>query len=109
MADKTEVAAIDSDQWKLAANGIQDLLEKLVTDGADVNAKDDQERLQLQKKYEVVDKTEVCVVVSGEQNEVDKFRKLGLDIEPHRKNMIERNLEKEFSYLSLLFDHTTQR
>ena len=60
------------------------------------NAQDDQERLQLQKKFELVDKTEVCVVVSGEQNEVDKFRKLGLDIEHHRKNMIERNLEKEF-------------
>ena len=41
--DAAEVALIDSDQWKLAANGIQDLLEKLITDGADINAKDDQD------------------------------------------------------------------
>ena len=60
------------------------------------DAVDDQERLQLQRKFDLVSRTEVCVVVSGEQNEVDKFRKLGLDIEPHRKNMLERDLEKEF-------------
>jgi type I restriction enzyme R subunit len=36
------------------------------------------------------------VVVSGEQNEVDKFEKFGLDISIHRKKMAERNLEKEF-------------
>ncbi len=36
------------------------------------------------------------MVVSGEQNEIDKFRKLGLDIFPHRQKMVERNLEKEF-------------
>lgn len=40
--------------------------------------------------------TEVCVVVSSEQNEVQKFAKLGLDIKPHRKKMVERNLETEF-------------
>jgi type I restriction enzyme R subunit len=34
--------------------------------------------------------------VSNEQNEVDKFRKLGLDIETHRKKIVSRNLEKEF-------------
>ena len=57
------------------------------------DAVDNQERLQLQRKFDLVDRTDVCVVVSGEQNEVDKFRKLGLDIEPHRKNMLERDLE----------------
>ena len=45
------------------------------------DAVDDQARLQLQRKFDLVSRTEVCVVVSGEQNEVDKFRKLGLDIE----------------------------
>jgi type I restriction enzyme, R subunit len=34
--------------------------------------------------------------VSSEQNEVDKFRKMSLDIEQHRRKMVERNLEKEF-------------
>ncbi len=60
------------------------------------NAEDSQEAQELQRKYEKVKSSEVCVVVSSEQNEVDKFRKMGLDIETHRRKMVERNLEKEF-------------
>ncbi len=60
------------------------------------NTKDPHEEILLQKKLEKVKATEVCVVVSSEQNEVDKFRKLGLDIETHRKKHAERDLEKEF-------------
>ncbi|MBL7473094.1 type I restriction endonuclease subunit R [Robertkochia sediminum] len=60
------------------------------------NAKDQQEEQELRRKFDRVNETEVCVVVSSEQNEVDKFRKLELDIEPHRRKMVERNLEKEF-------------
>lgn len=60
------------------------------------NAQDDQKVLELRRKYEKVKETEVCVVVSSEQNEVDKFRKMNLDIEQHRRKMVERNLEKEF-------------
>ncbi|WP_323586095.1 type I restriction endonuclease subunit R [Aliarcobacter butzleri] len=57
---------------------------------------DEQEELELKKKKELVSKTEVCVIVSGEQNEEEKFKKLGLDIKPHRKKMVDRDLEKEF-------------
>lgn len=57
---------------------------------------DQQEAQDLQRKYNLVATTEVCVVVSSEQNEVDKFKKMNLDIETHRKKMVERNLEKEF-------------
>lgn len=60
------------------------------------NAADQQEAQELQRKYDKVAETEVCVVVSSEQNEVDKFRKMDLNIEIHRKKMVERNLEKEF-------------
>lgn len=61
-------------------------------------AADEQEQLQLKRKLKKVEETEVCVVVSSEQNEVDKFRKLGLDIEKHRKKMSDptRDLEKDF-------------
>lgn len=58
--------------------------------------KDMQLKIELERKYDRVKKTEVCVVVSSEQNEVDKFRKLGLDIATHRQKMVERDLEKEF-------------
>ncbi|MDM1522470.1 type I restriction endonuclease subunit R [Empedobacter sp. 225-1] len=59
-------------------------------------AEDIQEEQELQRKYKQVSETEVCVVVSSEQNEVDKFKKMNLDIESHRRKMVERNLEKEF-------------
>lgn len=59
-------------------------------------AEDEQEAQTLKRKLKRVEETEVCVVVSSEQNEVDKFRKLGLDIATHRRKMAERDLEKEF-------------
>ncbi|RLD62502.1 MAG: type I restriction endonuclease subunit R, partial [Bacteroidetes bacterium] len=60
------------------------------------NAEDQQVELQLKRKLAKVEETEVCVVVSSEQNEVDKFRKMKLDIVQHRKKIVERDLEKEF-------------
>lgn len=59
-------------------------------------ATDQQEEQALQRKLKRVEETEVCVIVSSEQNEVDKFRKMELEIAPHRKKMVERDLEKEF-------------
>jgi len=59
-------------------------------------ATDQQEAQMLARKYNKVAETEICVVVSSEQNEIDKFRKLGLDIAQHRQKMVDRNLEKEF-------------
>ena len=66
-------------------------LKKRITKAADV-----EESQQLKRKLQKVEETEVCVVVSSEQNEVDKFKKLGLDIATHRKKMVDRDLEKEF-------------
>lgn len=40
--------------------------------------------------------TEICTIISGEQGEVDKFKKEGLDIIPHRKKMQEEDLETKF-------------
>lgn len=61
-----------------------------------VDADDQQEQLKLKHHLKRVEETEVCVVVSSEQNEIKKFAKLGLSIEPHRKKMVERDLETEF-------------
>jgi type I restriction enzyme R subunit len=57
---------------------------------------DQQEALKLHRHLKRVEATEVCVVVSAEQNEVAKFRAMELDIAPHRKKMVDRDLEKEF-------------
>lgn len=57
---------------------------------------DDQEALTQAKALKWSEETEFAVVVSHEQNEVQKFTAWGLDIEPHRLKMNERDLEKEF-------------
>ncbi len=60
------------------------------------DANDIEEQQDLKRKLKKVEETEVCVVVSAEQNEVDKFRKMNLDIAQHRRKIVERDLEKEF-------------
>lgn len=55
-----------------------------------------QEQITAQNQLKWTKETEISVVVSGEQNEIDKFRGWGLDIEPHRLKMNTRDLEKEF-------------
>jgi type I restriction enzyme R subunit len=72
----------------------QDYLAELQTEID--NVQDEQEQLLLKKKYQRVKATEICVVVSSEQNEIQKFQKLELDIAIHREKMVKRDLEKEF-------------
>jgi type I restriction enzyme, R subunit len=49
------------------------------------NATDDQDLIFLERKLAWMRGTQTAVVISEEQGEVDKFRKWGLDILPHRK------------------------
>ena len=55
-----------------------------------------QEYQELKRKLEWMQETEMAVVVSQEQNEMQTFNKWGLDIVPHREKMIKRELDKEF-------------
>jgi len=52
-----------------------------------VYAADDQEEVYRRRQITWMRETLMAVVVSEEQGEVDKFRKWGLDITPHRKLM----------------------
>lgn len=56
----------------------------------------DQESLEKSRELEWIKETEICVVVSSEQNEIQKFKKWGLDIEPHREKMNTQDLEARF-------------
>lgn len=56
----------------------------------------DQEALEKNRELQWIKETEICVVVSGEQNEIQKFQKWGLDIEPHREKMNTEDLESRF-------------
>ncbi len=55
-----------------------------------------QEAQELRRKLAWMEETEMAVVISQEQNEIQTFKKWGLDILPHRKKMERRELDKEF-------------
>lgn len=55
-----------------------------------------QEAQELSRKLEWMKSTEMAVVISQEQNEIQTFRKWGLDIKTHRQKMEKRELDKEF-------------
>ena len=55
-----------------------------------------QEVQELNRKLKWMQETEMAVVVSQEQNEIQTFQKWGLDILPHRTKMEKRELDKEF-------------
>jgi type I restriction enzyme, R subunit len=74
--------------WKLSV----EQLEKDVDKGK----YGDQELLEKKRELQWIKETEVCVVVSSEQNEIQKFKKWDLDIEPHREKMNTQDLEIRF-------------
>lgn len=55
-----------------------------------------QEALELERKLQWMQETEMAVVISQEQNEIQTFQKWGLDIKYHRAKMEKRELDKEF-------------
>lgn len=56
----------------------------------------EQESQELKRKILWMEETDMAVVISDEQNEVQTFKKWGLDIIPHRKRMMKEPLEKMF-------------
>ena len=67
---------------------IETLKEKLKGPKAD--------KEKIEQKLDYMRETDMAVVVSQEQNEVDKFKKLGLDIAKHRKRMVTEDLATKF-------------
>ena len=55
-----------------------------------------QEAQELERKLQWMQETEMAVVISQEQNEIQTFNKWGLDIKTHRKKMEKQDLDKEF-------------
>ncbi len=54
------------------------------------------DRDRLAQKIAFMETTDMAVVVSGEQNEVEQFAKRGLDITRHRKRMVTEDLDEKF-------------
>lgn len=57
---------------------------------------DPEKREQLEEQLAYMKSTDMAVVVSQSQNEVDDFRAKGLDIWPHRERMVNEDLEESF-------------
>lgn len=63
---------------------------------AKIKSATQQEAQELERKLCWMQETEMAVVISQEQNEIQTFRKWGLDIKTHREKMENRELDKEF-------------
>ncbi|MCC6761704.1 MAG: type I restriction endonuclease subunit R [Chitinophagaceae bacterium] len=76
-----------TEEWQLYLQQWRKDIDKLT---------DQQEAIQQEKDFQWAKDTEIAVVVSHEQNEIEKFEAWGLDIEPHREKINTRDLETEF-------------
>lgn len=72
----------------------QEAIEKLQKELK--NCTQQQEALEKEEKLKWMQQTDMCVVVSQEQNEQQTFKKWGLDITPHRQRMGREKLDKLF-------------
>jgi type I restriction enzyme R subunit len=57
---------------------------------------DPMDKPELEKRLTFFEETDMAVVVSPEQNEIEEFKKKGLDIATHRKRMVKEDLETKF-------------
>lgn len=73
--------------WRLYLDSLQEQLK---------SATDEVEREQLEAKIRFMQETDMAVVVSQDQNEVEDMKQKGLDILPHRRRMIREDLPKKF-------------
>ena len=51
---------------------------------------------ELKEKLQFMESTDMAVVISPSQNEVEHFQEKGLDILPHRKRMVKEDLDEKF-------------
>ena len=51
---------------------------------------------ELEERLQFFEETDMAVVVSQSQNEIEEFKKKGLDIATHRKRMVKEDLETKF-------------
>ena len=72
--------------WKIETNSLKEKIKRATQ----------QEAQELSRKLKWMQETEMAVVISQEQNEIQTFKKWGLDIKYHREKMEKRKLDKEF-------------
>ena len=70
--------------------------EKIAELEKEIKKSSQQEAQELERKLLWMKETEMAVVISQEQNEIQTFKNWGLDIIPHREKMEKREMDKEF-------------
>lgn len=63
---------------------------------ASLSSATQQEYMEISRKLEWMKQTEMAVIISQEQNEIDTFKKWNLDIKTHRTKMEKLEMDKEF-------------
>jgi len=51
---------------------------------------------ELRRRVSLLVTSDMALIVSPEQNEIERLKKLGLDIAPHRKRMVDEALDEKF-------------
>lgn len=72
--------------WKRYIEGLRERLPKVMGD--------DREKIQEEIRY--MEETDMAVVVSQGQNEIEELKNKGVDIKPHRKRMVKEDLDTKF-------------
>jgi type I restriction enzyme R subunit len=94
---KAMVVSIDKPTAVKMYDKVQNYWKKHINDLKAVYADEPRDRTEhIAEKIRYMEETDMAVVVSQEQNEVQKFRKLGLDIEGHRRRMGKEDLATKF-------------
>ena len=75
------------EHWEAHREGLQATLRDTTADG---------EAQALQETIQYMEKTDMAVVVSQSQNEIDDLRAKGVDIAPHRQRMNTQDLDAKF-------------
>lgn len=57
---------------------------------------DKEKRDELRERLDVLDTTDMAVVVSPGQNEIEQMKKWGIEVVPHRKRMNDEKLDEKF-------------
>ncbi|MGE5709008.1 MAG: type I restriction endonuclease subunit R, partial [Nitrospira sp.] len=80
--------------WEVERTRAEQELTKLTTYGT-TPADPDRIR-ELRARLDVIRTTDMALIVSPGQNEIEQMKKLGLDIAPHRKRMNDEALDEKF-------------
>jgi len=87
--DKATAVRMYDKVWKYWKICLEQLKKRLTTCV-------DAERTELQETIAFMESTDMAVVVSQSQNEIEEFKKKGLDIAVHRKRIVKEDLETKF-------------